>query len=194
MTCDVGWLRKTQKSGRHSGDRRVARSVRSALQPCPGSIKSSSFLLRFRDGTQWTDSVERNATLNSPPSGAYWSPPCHRFTFRQTCLSQQLRTPTCNGSRSLPPPLPHSRPGQTTLLSPSKKKLKSGPEESRARQSARRSEPLTPRTALGGWRRGRRARPILGRNPVPSPVKIAVRYTDSITLVLAMLFRNCTGR
>jgi hypothetical protein len=42
---------------------------------------------------------------------------------------------------------------------------------------ARRSEPLTARTASRRSRRGRRARQILGRNPVRSPEKIAVRYS-----------------
>ena len=54
----------------------------------------------------------------------------------------------CNGSRSFPRPMSNSRPGQSALFSPSTMKLQSGPEESRSRQRARRSETLTPRTAL----------------------------------------------
>ena len=87
------------------------------------------------------------------------------------------RAPTlCNGARSFPALLPHWHPGQTALFSPSENRLQSGPEESRARQQARRSVPLMLRTALRGSRRGRRARQILGLNPVRSAVKIVARY------------------
>lgn len=86
----------------------------------------------------------------------------------------------CNGSRSFPPPMSNSRPGQSALFSPSRMKLQTGPEESRPRQSARRSEALTPRTGLRGSRRGRRARELLGRNAVRSPVKIVTRYNLQI--------------
>jgi hypothetical protein len=98
---------------------------------------------------------------------------------------------SCNGPRSFPPPLSQSRPGQTALFSPSKERLQSGPEESRARQQARRSGPLTPRTALRGSRRERRARQILGRNPVRSPVKIAVRYSIARTATEVVVSIHC---
>lgn len=69
-----------------------------------------------------------------------------------------------------PPPMSHSRPGQTALYSPSQKALQSGPRRHGRAAVARRSEHLTLRTALRGSRGWRRGRQTQGLIPARSPL------------------------